>query len=233
MHVVIGAGQVGSAIAAVLGDKHPVTVVDIDPVELSTPVDVMHVSIRHSPQFEAIVDEYVAKYRPRVVVIHSTVPVGTCDRRGWVHAPIRGRHPNLELGVREFTLHIGGIDAVATRAVAAAFERCGVDTFVHLKAADTEAGKLWELAQLGIQVRVMREIYDYCRERGLAFDVVYTAFAQSYNAGYARLEPQFVRPVLEYQPGPLGGHCVAQNSPMLESGFVDDLLDPISPRGGK
>lgn len=229
-HVVIGgAGQIGHAIASVLEERHEVYRVD-PPAGLyevpSNRVHVMHVAIRWSDTFEQDVQDYADRFDPFLVVVHSTVPVGTCDRHGWVHAPVRGRHPNLAQGVNTFPMHFGGKNA---HIVASAFDGLVGDAILHDRAADTEAGKLWELAQLGIQARVMQEIMAYCVDRGLDFDAVYTQFAESYNAGYSVLEPQFVRPVLEWSPPPLGGHCVAQNSPMLGSEFVRDLLEPISP----
>ena len=38
-----------------------------------------------------------------------------------------------------------------------------------------------------------------------------------YNEGYEKLgEPQFKKYVLEYMPGPTGGHCVNPNHKILE-----------------
>ncbi len=225
--LVVGSkGQIGSAIVEVLSDTYEVSGVDIGTPTPSQSFDIMHVAIPYTQDFVEIVTRYEDQYQPGAVVIHSTVPVGTCDPHGWVHAPIRGRHPNLVGGVKTFPLHVGGVKA---QRVASVFEQCGVTTITHDRSTTTEAGKLWELAQLGIQVRVSHEIHDYCQQHGLDYSEVYTMFAETYNTGYSQLEPQFVRPVLEYMPGPLGGHCVAQNSPLLYSEFVDRLLSPITP----
>jgi len=90
-------------------------------------------------------------------------------------------------------------------------------TAVHPRAVETEAGKLWELVQYGLQVRVCQAIHEWCMARGLDPDVVYRQFAEEYNAGYATLGYQrFVRPVLDYVPGPIGGHCVTENSYLLD-----------------
>lgn len=225
--LVVGSkGQIGSAIVEVLSDTYEVSGVDIGTPTPSQSFDIMHVAIPYSQDFVETVTRYEDQYQPGAVVIHSTVPVGTCDPHGWTHAPIRGRHPNLTPGILTFPLHIAGRDALEAERV---FSACGITTITHDQAATTEAGKLWELAQLGIQVRVSHEIHDYCQQHGLDYSEVYTMFAETYNTGYSQLEPQFVRPVLEYMPGPLGGHCVAQNSPLLYSEFVDRLLSPITP----
>src|SRR5690606_37553242 len=133
-----------------------------------------------------------SSYAATLVVVHSTVPVGTCDRLGAVHSPVRGRHPHLAEGVRRFVKHFAGERAAEAAAI---FERCSVPVAVHgRRAAATEAGKLWELAQYGLQVVIEKQIHEWCEREGVDFDVVYTRFAQTYNDGYDTLgEPQFIR----------------------------------------
>lgn len=236
MRVVVGAGEVGSAVGAVLSDKYDVEYVDIattgagfDAAGGERRVDSLHIAFPWSEHFVREVRGYVATFMPHLVVVHSTVPVGTCDPNGWCHAPIRGRHPRLEQGVRESPMVIGGARSEEASII---FSRCGVRVGFEKRAANTEAAKLWELAQLGIQVRVMKQVREYCERNGLDFDVVYTRFAQDYNEAYGLIDPKFVRPVLDFEPGPLGGHCVAQNAPLLGDSFVDELLGPISPIAG-
>lgn len=234
MRVVIGAGEVGSAVGAVLEDQYRVVYVDVDTPQEQVAATLrghrlpsMHVAIPWSEHFVEEVRAYERLLRPELTVVHSTVPVGTCGPNGWCHAPVRGRHPHLEEGVRESPMVIGGQHA---EQVAIALAKCGVKASFEDDPANTEAGKLWELAQLGIQVRVMQEIHDYCQQNDLDFHVVYTRFAQDYNEAYRQIDAKFVRPVLDYQPGPLGGHCVAQNSPLLGNPLVDTMLLPISPQ---
>src|SRR5699024_12186191 len=86
-------------------------------------------------------------------------PVGTSDREGWVRSPIRGRHPDLEEGVASFTKHFGGQRADEA---ASEWKRIGVDVESHPRAAETEAGKLWELVQYGVQIRVEKSIHAWC-----------------------------------------------------------------------
>lgn len=209
----VGAGEVGTAVYAVLSRAHPVALRDIDPVEIHA--EVLDVCIPWQPGFVDIVHRYAAQHHTDLVVVHSTVPVGTCDENGWVHSPVRGRHPDLEEGVATFVKHFGG-----DRADVAAKDWevvDGVRTRVHPRAADTEAGKLWELIQFGVQVRVEKAIHEWCRQRGLDPDVVYREMAETYNDGYARLgEHRFVRPVLRHMPGPIGGHCVVENAGLID-----------------
>src|SRR5699024_10099150 len=113
-----------------------------------------------------------------------------------------------------FVKHFGGAGA---EEAALAWKDCGVPTAVHPRAAETEAGKLWELVQFGVQVRMEKAIHAWCEEQGLDPEVVYTAFAHTYNAGYEQLGyDHFVRPVLKHMPGPIGGHCVVPMADLLD-----------------
>lgn len=229
--VVIGsAGQVGSGLVEVLSEAHDVVGVDIglDVQGVDREVATVHIAIPWSDRFVDAVERYVDSFDPTATVVHSTVPPGTCDANGWAHAPVRGRHPYLAEGIRTFPMHVGGVGSdVAEKVLADA----GIMVWRHVRAEDCEAGKVLELASFAVQVRIEKEIHALCIERGWDYDIVYRDFASTYNAGYGALERRFVRPVLTHQPGPIGGHCCAQNTWMANSRFFDDMLDPISPWG--
>lgn len=211
-HLVIGAGEVGTAVRAVLSRAHATAIRDLEPTDVHA--DVLHVCIPWSDAFVDAVRGYRAHHNADLVVVHSTVPVGTCDPEGWVHSPVRGRHPHLVEGLMTFVKHFGGERAAWPAQV---FDAVGVRVEVHERAADTEAGKLWELVQYGLAITVEKQIHAWCQQAGLDFGVVYERFAGTYNDGYARLGcPEFVRPVIRHMPGPIGGHCVRQNATLID-----------------
>lgn len=217
-HLVIGAGEVGRALATVL--DAPLR--DITPTGPSQ-ADVLHICIPYTPAaFADQVRAYAVSYGADLVVVHSTVPVGTCDPHGWVHSPVRGRHPDLAEGLRVFTKFFGGGRAADA---AKAFADAGIDTRTTPLAATTESGKLWELTQFGLQVAVEKAIHAWSTENGVDFDVVYTEMARTYNDGYAALgEDRFLRPVLEHVPGPIGGHCVLAGARLIDHPVGDFVL---------
>lgn len=211
-HLVVGAGEVGTAVAAVLSRSHPTQLRDLEPVDATA--DVLDVCIPWSESFIEAVHAYTQEHDAGLVVVHSTVPVGTCDAQGWVHSPIRGRHPDLEEGVGTFVKHFGGERA---EEASQEWEAAQVATAVHPRAAETEAGKLWELIQYGVQIRTEKAIHTWCTDLGLDPEVVYTAFAHTYNQGYQAIgADHFVRPVLRHVPGEIGGHCVMPMSQLLD-----------------
>jgi hypothetical protein len=211
-HLVIGAGEVGTALHAVLSRAHDTTLRDVEPVTVGA--DVLHVCFPWSAQFVEHVRRYRVEHGADLVVVHSTVPPGTCDAESWVHSPVRGRHPHLEEGLTAFVKHFGGQGAALA---AKPFTGCGVHVELHERAIETEAAKVWELISFGAQVKIEQAIHDWCAERGVDHDTVYRAFAETYNHGYRALgEDRFVRPILEHVPGPIGGHCIRQNAALID-----------------
>lgn len=218
MHVIIGAGEVGTALAEVLRPYYDVHLRDIEP---SGPpkAEVLHICFPYFKDFDLEVSKYIVRYDPDITIVHSTVPVGTCEALGVTHSPVRGQHPNLAKSIRTFVKFFGGVDAQRASDL---FESIGIRTQVTNFARDTEAGKLWELAQYGIAIAVEKQIHDYCENNNVDFNVVYTQFAKTYNDGYASIDlSQYVRPLLRHIPGPIGGHCVVSGSNLLNHPLID------------
>ena len=93
--LVIGLGEVGTAISNILNCD------GIDAGDAnSQDYEMLHICFPYSDAFVESVKAYKRIYKSEYVVVHSTVPVGTCDAEGWVHSPVRGVHPNLEEGIR-------------------------------------------------------------------------------------------------------------------------------------
>jgi hypothetical protein len=220
--LVLGAGEVGEALATLMGcDLRDVE----DPGDLASTYQILHVCIPWQvADFVGTVQAYDAQYSPEFVVVHSTVPVGTCDRHGWIHSPIRGKHPNLLEGIRTFKKHYRGSGAAD---VARMLESWFPNVVLHEWAATTEAAKLYELVQFGIEVVMEKTIHAYCKRMNLPFDEVYTAFGQSYVEGWLELgHPEYVKPILTHMDGPLGGHCVAPAAKMMKE-HCNDILAQV------
>lgn len=220
--LVVGAGEVGTALHAVLSRAHTTEIRDVEPCDVQA--EVLHVAFPWQPRFVEWVRRYQAEHGADLVIVHSTVPVGTCDPEGWVHSPVRGRHPDLVDSLLTFVKHVGGARAPEA---AKLFEAAEIDVAVHPRGAETEGAKLFELVQFGLQVVVEKEIHQWCERHGLDWDVVYRQFAETYNAGYEALgESQFIRPVLRHMPGPIGGHCVRQCSALLDHPLAEMVAQP-------
>jgi 3-hydroxyisobutyrate dehydrogenase-like beta-hydroxyacid dehydrogenase len=216
-HVVMGAGQIGTAIAEVLGDA---TLHDIGATP--EPCDVLHICFGWSPDFERYVRRYVGDYTPELVIIHSTVPVGTSRRLGAVHSPVTGKHPHLAESIRTFLKWFGGSDAAFAAQV---FEAVGVDVAVVPDPETTEAGKLWQTLQFGLLVAMEKECRRFCEAVGANPTIAYEAFNRTYSMGYEDMGEPYTLPVLRHMDGPIGGHCVIPNARMTDTPLARTLVE--------
>lgn len=227
VHLVIGAGEVGTAVAKALElSGCDVELRDVHTEPYPGEVDWMHVCIPWSELFDECVVGYCELHRPAETIIHSTVPVGTCRSLDVLHSPVRGRHPDLVEGLTTFVKHFGGPTERSSRAASMWSDATGSPARHSGAQEDTEAGKLWELLMFGLAIAQQKEMYRWCRERGADPDVAYRQFTETYNEGYRALgEPHVARPVIRPQGGPIGGHCVVQNAVLVDHPFADLLIE--------
>lgn len=215
--LVIGLGEVGSAIQKILSCDGLDSFKSIYPtLDL---YDTIHICFPYSASFKEDVIAYREKFGATLVIVHSTVPLGTCDELGAVHSPIRGIHPNLEEGVRTFVKFFGG-----TRAhdAAAIFREQGIKTMACDTARETEALKLWDTTIYGWNILIEKAIKAYCERNELDFRTVYTLANATYNEGYALLgRPEYSKYVLKDYRGEIGGHCVKENWELLDDPIAE------------
>lgn len=220
-HLVIGLGEVGKAVQKAFQCDG----IDRDQ-EAQGPYDVMHVCFPYSVDFPAQLAAYRLAYQPTYVVVHSTVPVGTCDALKVTHSPVRGKHPHLYESLCVFTKYIAGPTIETANILAQEFEYWGIQSRAVPRAAETEAGKLLDLMQYGVSILLEKEIYEFCKKHGLDFETVYTNFNTTYNKGYTTMgDAHVVRPVLKHVDGPIGGHCVVQMMSLLDSPSAYFIID--------
>lgn len=224
-HLVIGMGEVGTAIQKVFQasyhDKFKAS--DFDHWKQSKDKGIMHVCIPYSETFCNEVLEYEIFYKPTHIVVHSTVPVGTCASISASHSPIRGLHPNLYEGVMTFEKFIGGPDASL---FADEFRRAGLKIIIVDKAETTELGKLLDTEYYRSCIVFMRRAKALCDSNRIPFHEAYTLFNQTYNHGYQKLgHEEYVRPVLQpIMSKIIGGHCVEQNKVLLPDAVTGEAM---------
>ena len=209
VHLIVGYGELGKTLHKVLGKAYWYDR-ERDCWDGET-IDVIHICFPYYEGFSKAVEEW--KLHARLVIVHSSVPVGTCDAMRVVHSPIRGVHPHLDKGIRTFVKYFGGRDA---RKAAKIFEKLRIKTRCFSEARITEAIKLWDTTQYGRLIMMEKEIYEWCQKNNLPFGYVYTMANKDYSEGYTKLGmKQVVRPYLKHVEGPIGGHCVLPNAKLL------------------
>lgn len=171
-------------------------------------LDVMHVCIPYTENFEKIVSSYKEFFKPKYTVIHSTVPVGTSEKLGASHSPMRGVHPVLDKSLWTFVKYV----APCSDWLKEYFEDAQIEVRVGKKAKDTEALKLLSTTGYGWQIIWEKMVWDYCQEHDLDYDLIYRDATESYNEGYSAMNMKHVRrPVLHHSDSQIGGHCVIPN----------------------
>ena len=234
--LVIGLGEVGSSILNVLNEHyedvkgHDQTYTQLDLLGChQSAFDFFHICFPYSDNFVEEVKGYCKDFLKTngLIIIHSTVPIGTCEKLDAVSSPIRGIHPNLEKGIKTFVKYFGGKRAYEASKI---FEACNIQTKVYDSSRDVEAGKIVDTAYFGWIVAFNKEIYKMCQEKGLNFEIVWSEFTKTYNDGYRALDKdKFARPYFEHISGPIGGHCVMNNLKFLDN-YVSFVLEKINER---
>jgi hypothetical protein len=217
-NLVIGLGEVGTAIQNILNcDGHDAGSLKTDKYQT------LHICFPYSEKFLDHVINYQEYYGADLVIVHSTVPVGTCSKIGAVHSPVRGIHPHLEAGIRTFVKYFGGEQA---NKAAKIFADLGLTTKTTPRSETTEALKLWDTTIYGWNIILEKFIHEWCEDKGLDFEMIYTDANKSYNAGYEQLgHPEYKKYILKHFDGPIGGHCVVQNANLLDSQIADIILN--------
>lgn len=222
-HLIIGSGEVGRALYNVLKKHYRVFIRDKDD-KLEDKFDILHICYPSIKNFVKISKDYIKKYKPSLVIIHSTIPVGTTKKIASfaVHSPIRGIHPHLEKGIKTFVKYFGGKKA---KEAAKIFSKIGIKTLAFKKPEITELIKILDTTYYGWNIIFNKEVKKICDKYKLDFNEVYTIPNKDYNNGYKKLGMlHVIRPVLKYMPGKIGGHCIISNCHLLNSWITKMII---------
>lgn len=224
--VVGGKGQVGSWLVKTLSRKYKAYVSDKTLIGRPDvgPVDFLHVCIPWDESFLDAVRGEVEIYRPKTVIIHSTVPVGTTRLIGGkiAHSPVRGQHNDKRHGFKEFIKYVGAIDKRTESIVVEHLAGVGFTVSAGWKLEQTELAKLLCLSRYLNDLAFMEIASRLCKDFKVNRDIV-TDWTMSYNAGYDR--SRFIRPFLDFPDGKVGGHCVIPVARMLAEQTENEWLD--------
>ena len=221
--VVVGLGEVGKPLFQLLSRYHDTVGVDISPVEVSGPVDVLHICFPFEiKDFVGESARYIERYEPVLTIINSTVAVGTtravAERTGTavVNSPVRGKHVRMLEELTHYTKFVGSADPLAAERAAEHFQSVGMKTKVLSTPEATELAKLTETTYFGLLIAWAQEIERYCDLTGADYNEVVSIYE----------EIKFFPPV-KYFPGAIGGHCVMPNIKILSRLDRTALLEAI------
>jgi len=240
--LIIGMGEIGKALFEVLKKYHnDVYAKDketIDPIK----ADVLHICYPYSKDFHPITNDYIKEHNPRLVFIHSTVPVGTTHELNislyhiysgalLIHAPIRGQHDNLAKGIQEYTMMVGTDDRKES------FEACGylakanINTYSVVPASTSELAKLLSLTQYGVNIEFARYAKKCCDYYGVHYQPIKN-YTKTYNDLLTKVAGEEIganhkKFNLDPPTGKIGGHCVLQAMRKLNAQVPEKFISRL------
>lgn len=227
-HLVIGAGEIGKSVYEVLNRHVVVFLRDIED-DGRRGIDVLHIAIPYSERFADIVREYQEVYGPKLTMIYSTVPVGTCEGIGdhIVHSPVEGRHPHLAKSILEFPRWVAAKDPEALQMAAELWLPISGVVRTMKDSRFTEWLKMRSTSKYGAALVWA----DYEKQVSMTLGMDFQAnkdFDDDYNRLYKKLKlPQFQRYLLDPPNGEIGGHCVVPNAELLDEQYPHPILKLI------
>lgn len=221
--VVVGLGEVGRPLLNIFSKAFRCAGVDVSPVDVVGPCSVLHICYPYKiADFVGTTTSYVAKYSPRLTMVHSTVAPGTMRElhealggEPVAYSPVRGKHVRMEADMMRYKKFVGAFSLETAKQAADHLSLAGFRTATFRTPEIGELSKLVETTYLGLLVAWAQEV-----ER---FAARYGASAEEVNAFIQEIDflPSHIF------PGHIGGHCVMQNIEILLTQFDSKFLEAI------
>lgn len=237
--LVLGLGEIGGTLFELLKeneDKFTVYGLDLDPAKMKAfgqsdskmpqSVDTLHVCLPCSNRdvFTNATVNYAKRFKPKLVIINSTVPPGTTMEVHAqckclvAHSPSRGVHRNPEYmkwEMKRWTKYVGGADQKSTVAARKHFEKMKLKVKTLKSCKETELAKLFETTYRAWMVACFQEMHRISRKFDADFDETVDFLEDTHRV-------RFDRPIMF--PGPIGGHCLIPNTELLLGVYDSDFL---------
>lgn len=220
-HLIVGYGEIGKAVHEVLkkNKENEIYYIDKNAIISLTNYDFLHICFPYSRSFVKQCKKYKEMYGG-LMVIHSTVKLGTTEKLNACHSPVVGIHPHLAKSIMTFKKFFAGYEAYK---ISEEFKKCGVKVQIALNSRNTESAKIWSTTYFGWLIVFNKELKKYCDKNDLDFDFINSTWNQNYNEGYKKLGTNFVKPILKFIKGKIGGHCVVPNAKILK-GKIGNII---------
>ena len=239
--LVLGLGEIGRTLFELLKEEKGFNAYGLDLDEekmhaagqerskLPNEVDTMHVCLPCKAQdtFVDVVAAYAEQFKPKLLIINSTVPPGTTKevrkkcRCLVAHSPTRGVHKSLEhmkWEMKRWTKYVGGSNQKAAEATQKHFEKMHLKVKTLKSCAETELAKLFETTYRAWMIASFQEMHRIARKFETDFDDVVDFLEDTHRI-------RFDRPIMF--PGFIGGHCLIPNTEILLESYDSKFLKLI------
>lgn len=227
--LVVGLGEIGRPLYELVAEsgRYEVYGYDIVPArtvnrleEIPGRVDILHICIPYTDGFTGAVKDYVERFNPGLVVIHSTVAPGTTRTihmetgRLVAYSPVRGKHPNIKKHLLFWPKWVAGVPGEAVEQASRHLELIGLRVRVAGSPESLEIAKLWETVYRALMIAGWQEVHRVARKYGADIGVVAEFVAEVH-------EVLGDRPV--YYPAHIGGHCLIPNTEIMSQAYPSPL----------
>jgi UDP-N-acetyl-D-mannosaminuronate dehydrogenase len=228
--LLIGYGEIGMAVEQYYAMKGvPMDVLDLmkrkAPQFPEERYDMLAIAFPYTDEFVQQVYSYADRYKPKGIIIFSTVPIGTTTKIPYaVHSPVEGKHPHLLKSIYRGARFVGGENELVDKLVALGeFKK----VYKFPKPECTEAFKLLSTSLYGINIEFYRYAKVVCDKFEINVDG-FKHFNREYNELYQKLDMhEYQRYILNPPEGNIGGHCVVPNAKLLDNQVPSVLLKEI------
>jgi UDP-N-acetyl-D-mannosaminuronate dehydrogenase len=234
----VGLGEIGRPLFELLKEEGSFAVYGLDLDEakmravsqdksaMPNTVDTMHVCLpcKVQEKFVGIVASYAKQFKPKLLIINSTVLPGTTKKIYEqynclvAHSPVRGVHKNpkyMEWELKRWTKYVGGVNTKATDAARKHFEKINLKVKTLKSCTETELAKLFETTYRAWMITCFQEMHRISRHFDADFDEVVDFLEDTHRL---RLD----RPIMF--PGFIGGHCLIPNIELLLHVYDSEFL---------
>ena len=237
--LVVGLGEVGYPLYEIIkeSEKFKVYGYDVDakkkqrlnqPWTLPDKFDVLHICLpcKDDVQFCQIVLDYVYKYKPKLLIINSTVTPHTTSTIAKyvdclvVHSPVRGMHKRMKEDMKLYVKYVGPITSEAGKAAEDHFKKIGLKVKVLGKAVETELGKLFETSYTALQIAAWQEMHRIAMGFGADIDNVADMIDDTECKKYVQVGPVWF-------PSVMCGHCLIPNIHLLLECYNSKLFAEV------
>ena len=232
--VVAGCGEIGKPIFQMCRGAYRQVIAEDPaagkPESPMYPVDALHIAIPGSmPNFVKIVSDYFARYKPQIMLIHSSTAPGLSDEivkavgeDAVVHTQVHGKHHGnrMHRDMLRYPKFVATRSDAAYEKAKAALEAIGHPGDNIIRLSSPLAGELVKLLAtsfFGYLIAWVQEVERLSEMSGISYEEL-MSFTKLQTDDF-RIENKF--------PGVIGGHCVLPNIAILQKSFPLKVWDFI------